>query len=73
VADAPGFFMFFTLNSFFSFYSSQYFIREQPFLDLGFSRVALIAIIKRKGIFITLNGSTVIEPSDKLVIIAENA
>jgi potassium/hydrogen antiporter len=42
-------------------------------LDLGFPRAALIAIIKRKGIFITPNGSTVIEPNDKLVIIAENA
>jgi potassium/hydrogen antiporter len=42
-------------------------------LDLGFPRAALIAIIKRKGSFITPNGSTVIEPNDKLVIIAENA
>jgi cell volume regulation protein A len=42
-------------------------------LDLGFPRAALIALIKRKGVFITPNGSTVIEPGDKLVIIAENA
>jgi cell volume regulation protein A len=42
-------------------------------LDLGFPRAALIAIIKRKGIFITPNGSTIIEPNDKLVIIAENS
>ncbi len=42
-------------------------------LDLGFPRAALIALIKRRGRFITPNGSTVIEPGDKLVIIAENA
>jgi len=42
-------------------------------LDLGFPRAALIAIIKRKGIFITPNGFTIIEPNDKLVIIAENS
>lgn len=41
-------------------------------VDLGFPRAALIALIKRKGVFITPNGSTVIEPFDKLVIIAEN-
>jgi cell volume regulation protein A len=42
-------------------------------LELGFPRAALIALIKRRGVFITPNGSTVIEPYDKLVIIAENA
>ena len=42
-------------------------------LELGFPRAALIALIKRKGVFITPNGSTVIEPNDTLVIIAENA
>ena len=42
-------------------------------VDLGFPRAALIALIKRKGVFVTPNGSTVIEPFDKLVIIAENA
>ena len=42
-------------------------------LDLGFPRAALIALIKRRGRFVTPNGSTVIEPADKLVIIAENA
>jgi cell volume regulation protein A len=42
-------------------------------LELGFPRAALIALIKRRGVFITPNGSTVIEPNDKLVIIAENA
>ena len=42
-------------------------------LELGFPRAALIALVKRKGNFITPNGSTVIEPYDKLVIIAENA
>jgi cell volume regulation protein A len=41
-------------------------------LDIGFPRAALIALIKRKGRFITPNGSTVIEPNDTLVIIAEN-
>ncbi len=42
-------------------------------LDIGFPRAALIALIKRRGRFITPNGSTVIEPNDTLVIIAENA
>lgn len=42
-------------------------------LDTGFPRAALIALIKRNGTFITPNGSTVIEPNDILVIIAENA
>lgn len=42
-------------------------------LDLGFPRAALIALIKRNGTFITPNGSTVIEPNDILVIIAENS
>jgi potassium/hydrogen antiporter len=41
-------------------------------LDIGFPRAALIALIKRRGRFITPNGSTVIEPNDTLVIIAEN-
>jgi potassium/hydrogen antiporter len=42
-------------------------------LEIGFPRAALIALIKRRGVFITPNGSTIIEPGDKLVIIAENA
>lgn len=41
-------------------------------LDIGFPRAALIALIKRNGKFITPNGSTVIQPDDTLVIIAEN-
>lgn len=41
-------------------------------LDIGFPREALIAVIKRKSRFITPNGSTIIEPGDTLVIIAEN-
>lgn len=40
-------------------------------VELGFPRAALIVIIKREGRFITPNGSTVIEPGDRLVIIAE--
>ncbi|MDP4222844.1 MAG: potassium/proton antiporter [Bacteroidota bacterium] len=42
-------------------------------LELGFPRAALIAIIKRNGVFITPNGTTVIKPGDKLVVIAENS
>jgi cell volume regulation protein A len=42
-------------------------------LDIGFPRAALIALIKRNGTFITPNGSTVIQPGDTLVIIAENS
>ncbi len=41
-------------------------------VDLSFPRSVLIAMIKRKGKFITPNGATVIEPYDKLVIIADN-
>jgi cell volume regulation protein A len=41
-------------------------------VDLSFPRSVLIAMIKRKGKFITPNGATVIEPHDKLVIIADN-
>jgi potassium/hydrogen antiporter len=40
---------------------------------IGFPRAALIALIKRKRVFITPNGSTVIEPFNKLVVIAEDA
>jgi cell volume regulation protein A len=42
-------------------------------VELGFPRTAIIAVIKRKGKYITPNGSTVLEPNDKLVILAENA
>jgi len=41
-------------------------------VELGFPRSAIIAVIKRKGKYITPNGSTVLEPDDKLVILAEN-
>lgn len=42
-------------------------------LEIGFPRAALIALINRRGVFITPNRSTIIEQGDKLVIIAENA
>ncbi len=42
-------------------------------VDLGFPRSAIIAVIKRRGKFITPNGSTVLEPKDILVILAESA
>ena len=42
-------------------------------VELGFPRTAIIAVIKRKGKYITPNGSTVLEPDDRLVILAENA
>ena len=42
-------------------------------VELGFPRTAIIAVIKRKGKYITPNGSTVLEQNDKLVILAENA
>ncbi len=41
-------------------------------VDLGFPRTAIIAMIKRKEEYITPNGSTVIEPHDKLVVLCEN-
>jgi len=42
-------------------------------VDLGFPRSALITVIKRRGEYITPNGSTLLEAKDKLVILAETA
>jgi len=39
--------------------------------EIGFPETALIVMIKREGNFLTPNGSTVIEPYDQLVILAE--
>ncbi|MFZ0281596.1 MAG: potassium/proton antiporter, partial [Bacteroidales bacterium] len=41
-------------------------------LELGFPKAALIALIKRKGKYVTPNGSTIIEEGDNLIILAEN-
>jgi potassium/hydrogen antiporter len=41
-------------------------------VDLSFPPNAIIAMIKRDGIFITPNGSTVIEPNDVLLILSDN-
>lgn len=40
-------------------------------VDIGFPETALIVMIKRGDKFITPNGSTIIEPYDNLVILAE--
>ena len=42
-------------------------------MDLGFPKKALIVMIKRNGKYLTPNGSTIIEPEDKLLILAEDA
>lgn len=39
---------------------------------LGFPKTAIIAMIKREGKYITPNGSTVLEPRDTLLVLAEN-
>jgi cell volume regulation protein A len=41
-------------------------------MELGFPKKALIVLIKRKGKYITPNGSTVIESGDTLLILAED-
>ncbi|WP_224996623.1 potassium/proton antiporter [Cesiribacter sp. SM1] len=41
-------------------------------VELGFPKTAIIAMIKRNGVFITPNGSTVLEPRDTLLVLAEN-
>ncbi len=41
-------------------------------VELGFPSNAIIAMIKRKDKYITPNGSTLIEPDDKLVILCDN-
>jgi cell volume regulation protein A len=41
-------------------------------VDLAFPKRSLIVLIKRKGKYLTPNGSTIIEPDDKLLILAED-
>ncbi len=41
-------------------------------VELNFPKTALISIIKRNNIFITPNGSTILQEGDKLFIISEN-
>jgi potassium/hydrogen antiporter len=41
-------------------------------LELAFPKKSLIVLIKRKGKYLTPNGSTVIEEGDKLLILAED-
>jgi cell volume regulation protein A len=41
-------------------------------VELGFPKTALIVMINRKGKYITPNGSTVLEPQDKMLVLAEN-
>lgn len=41
-------------------------------VELGFPKTAIIAMIKRDGKYITPNGSTVLEPWDTLLVLAEN-
>jgi len=41
-------------------------------MDLAFPKKALIVLIKRKGKYITPNGSTIIESGDTLLILAED-
>ena len=41
-------------------------------VELGFPKTAIIAMIKRDGKYITPNGSTVLEPRDTLLVLAED-
>jgi cell volume regulation protein A len=41
-------------------------------MDLAFPKKSLIVLIKRKGKYLTPNGSTVIEEGDKLLVLAED-
>jgi cell volume regulation protein A len=41
-------------------------------VNLGFPNRALIVMINRNGQYVTPNGSTILQPEDKLVILAEN-
>jgi cell volume regulation protein A len=47
-------------------------VAGKPLVDLGLPKTILISIIQRKGKYITPNGSTVLEPNDKLYVISEN-
>lgn len=41
-------------------------------VELGFPKTAIIAMIRRDGKYITPNGSTVLQPMDMLIVLAEN-
>ncbi len=41
-------------------------------VELGFPKTALIVMINRNGKYITPNGATILEPEDKLLILAES-
>jgi cell volume regulation protein A len=41
-------------------------------VELGLPKTTLISIIQRDNKFITPNGSTILEPNDKLFILSEN-
>ena len=44
----------------------------QEIVNIGFPKTAIIAMIKRDGKYITPNGSTVLQPLDTLIVLAEN-
>jgi cell volume regulation protein A len=41
-------------------------------MELAFPKKSLIVMIKRKGKYLTPNGSTIVEPGDRLLILAED-
>jgi cell volume regulation protein A len=47
-------------------------IAGKPIVSLNFPKTALIVMIKRQGKYLSPTGSTVIEPGDKLLILAED-
>ena len=45
---------------------------KKKVMDLGFPKKSLIVLINRNNKYLTPNGSTIIEPGDKLLILAED-
>ncbi|MGV3585387.1 MAG: potassium/proton antiporter [Adhaeribacter sp.] len=47
-------------------------VSGKSIIQLGFPKSTLITLIEREGQYITPNGSTVLHPQDKLIILSEN-
>ena len=44
----------------------------KPLVEISLPKTALVSLIQRKGKFIVPNGTTILEPDDKLFVISEN-
>lgn len=47
-------------------------VAGKEIVELGFPKTAIIAMIRRNGKYLTPNGSTVLQPLDTLIVLAEN-